>query len=75
MLKQFQLLRREFQLQAPQKSSFLQFCHTLGLKIDLILLLRHFLTLNYPSFKQQKGNEIYKLQSSQVKRTPQDPIN
>ena len=74
MLKQFQPLRREFQLQAL-KSSFLQFYHALGLEIDLILLLRHFWTLNYPSFKQQKGNEIYKLQSSQVKRTPQDPIH
>ena len=40
MLKQFQLLRQEFQLQAL-KSSFLQFCHALGLKIALILLLKH----------------------------------
>ena len=74
MLKQIQLLRWEFQLQAL-KSSFLQFCHALGLKIDLILLLRHFWTLNYPTFKQQKGHKIYKLQSSQVNCTPQDPID
>ena len=40
-------------------SSFLQFCHTLGLKIALILLLRHFWTLNFSSFKQRKGNNIF----------------
>ena len=57
------------------KSSFLQFCHAFGLKINLILLLRHFWTLNYPTFKQQKGNKIYKLQSSQVNCTPKDPID
>ena len=74
MLKQIQLLRWEFQLQAL-KSSFLQFCHALGLKINLILLLRHFWTLNYQTFKQQKGNKIYKLQSSQVNCTPKDPID
>ena len=37
------------------------FCHVLGLKIALILLLRHFWTLNFSSLKQQKGNNIYKL--------------
>ena len=57
------------------KSSFLQFCHALGLKINLVLLLRQFWTLNHPTFKQQKGNKMYKLQSSQVNCTPQDPID
>ena len=42
-------------------SSFLHFCHALGLKIALILLLRHFWTLNLSSFKQRKGNNIYRL--------------
>ena len=37
------------------------FCHVLGLKIALILLLRHFWTLNFSSLKQRKGNNIYKL--------------
>ena len=37
------------------------FCHVLGLKIALILLLRHFWTLNVSSLKQRKGNNIYKL--------------
>ena len=60
MSKQFQPLRWEFQLQAL-KSSFLQFCYALGLKIDLILLLRHFWTLDYLTFKQQKGNKIHKI--------------
>ena len=35
------------------------FCHVLGLKIALILLLRHFWTLNFSSLKQR--NNIYKL--------------
>ena len=42
-------------------SLFLQFCHALDLNITLILLLRHFLTLNVSSSKQRKGNNIYKL--------------
>ena len=33
----------------------------LAFKITLILLLRHFWTLNLSSFKQQKGNNIYRL--------------
>ena len=33
----------------------------LALKIALILLLRHFLTLNFSSFKQKKGKNIYRL--------------
>ena len=66
MLKQFQPLRWEFQLQ-ELKSSFLQFCHALGLKIDLILLLRHFWTLDYLTFKKQKGNKIYKKKLITVK--------
>ena len=37
------------------------FCYVLGLKIALILLLRHFWTLNFSSLKKQKGNNIYKL--------------
>ena len=37
------------------------FCHVLGFKIALILLLRHFWTLNVSSLKQRKGNNIYKL--------------
>ena len=37
------------------------FCHVRGLKIALILLLRHFWTLNFSSLKQRKGNNIYKL--------------
>ena len=37
------------------------FCHVLGLKIALILLRRHFWTLNFSSLKQRKGNNIYKL--------------
>ena len=37
------------------------FCHVLRLKIALILLLRHFWTLNFSSLKQRKGNNIYKL--------------
>ena len=37
------------------------FCYVLGLKIALILLLRHFWTLNFSSLKQRKGNNIYKL--------------
>ena len=41
-------------------SSFLQFCHALGLKIALILLVRNFGTLNFSSFEQRKGNNIYK---------------
>ena len=39
----------------------------LALKSILLFCLDSFLTLNYSSFKQQKGNKIYKLQSSQVK--------
>ena len=41
-------------------SSFLQFCHALGLKIALILLVRNLGTLNFSSFEQRKGNNIYK---------------
>ena len=37
------------------------FFHVLGLKIALILLLRHFWTLNVSSLKQRKGNNIHKL--------------
>ena len=37
------------------------FCHIFGLKIALILLLRHLWTLNFSSLKQRKGNNIYKL--------------
>ena len=44
-----------------KKSSFLHFCHALGLKIALILLLRHFWTLNLSSFNQRKKNNIYRL--------------
>ena len=42
-------------------SSLLHFCHALGLKLAVILLLRRFWTLNLSSFKQRKGNNIYRL--------------
>ena len=40
------------------------FCHVLGLKIALTLLLRHFWTLNFSSVKQWKRNNIYKLRQT-----------
>ena len=40
------------------------FCHVLGLKIALILLLRHFWTLNFSSLKQRKRNNNYKLRQT-----------
>ena len=51
MLKPFQLLRWEFPLQALLVPAV----------IALVLLLRHFWTLNFSSLKQRKGNNIYKL--------------
>ena len=56
MLKPFRLLRWESQLQAPLVPAVLP---CLGLKIALILLLRHFLTLNYSCFKHRKGRKLY----------------
>ena len=46
---------------ASHPCSCRNFCHVLGLKIALILLLRHFWTLNFWSLKQRKENNIYKL--------------
>ena len=66
MLKQIQLLGWECQLQ-ELKSLFLQFCHALGLKINLILLLRHFWTLNYPTFNSKR--EIKFINYSQARST------
>ena len=40
------------------------FCHVLGLKIALIILLRHFWTLNFSSLKQRKRNNIYILRQT-----------
>ena len=51
-------------LQALLVPACRNFCHVLGLKIALILLLRHFWTLNFSSLKQQKGNNIYKLKQT-----------
>ena len=56
-IKPFQLLRREFPLQALLIPTFLPGQD----KIALILLLRHFWTLNLSSFNQRKKNNIYSL--------------
>ena len=59
MLKPFSAETRISTASTPR--SCRNFCHTFGLKIALILLLRHFWTLNFSSLKQRKGNNIYKL--------------
>ena len=64
MLKPFPLLRREFHCKHSSFRPVVTSAMFLAFKIALILLLRHFWTLNFSSLKQQKGNNIYKLKQT-----------